>query len=283
MARAARQYGSLVIIATLFYSGMNAFAATNESGVQTKWGYKGDISPAHWGQLSSSFGLCTTGRAQSPINIIKKVEKAPSKLTINYHIADNLSVVDDGTTNLTMGDNQLVIYDGHGLQLNFSKTKIKEFLELDGIKYHLVQLHFHSPSENVLRGQSFPLEIHLVHQSDEGKVAVIGVWVKGGTENPILKQIISHLPKDEHQEHLIEDERINPNDLLPVKRDYYHFTGSLTTPPCAEGVNWVVMTETITASPAQIAILRKAAGGGNARPVQPLNGRIIYLSSGNTP
>lgn len=267
------------IILAVCLAANTALAAPTVDTLSTtvKWGYKGDVSPAHWSQLSPDFALCATGRLQSPINISKKTGKTTDTLKMNYTAADKTTIVNDGTTDLEIGNKKVVILDGHSVQINFSRSKAKDTITLDGEDYHLVQFHFHSPSENEIRGQAYPMEIHFVHQMNH-KVVVIGVFVKGGDKNPALEKIIDHLPKDAHVEHLIDDDRINPVDLFPAKRSYYRFTGSLTTPPCTEGVTWIVMKDAITASPAQIATLRKVADGANARPVQPLFGRSVYLA-----
>lgn len=254
------------------------FAQVNDSSVKIKWAYKGNIGPERWAQLSPDFALCATGKLQSPVNIMRKVKIADHKLAINYQPAP-LIIIDDGTTPLTIGTKQTIIDDGHGIQINFhGDNAAKETIDYAGSTYHLVQFHFHSPSENELHGRAYPLEIHFVHQGDDGKLVVIGVFVQGGNANPVLQQIINNLPKDSGQEHEIANTNINPIDLLPMKKNYYSFMGSLTTPPCIEGVQWILMDDAITASPAQILQIRKAAGGANARPVQPLNHRTINFS-----
>jgi len=256
----------------------NTFA-TNEPVVATKWGYKGSISPAQWGQLNPDFIACSTGKSQSPINIPKKVPKAAGQLVFNY-APSSLDIINDGSTDVTIGNKQMLILDGHGVKVSFPTQVAKESLVLNGKNYRLIQFHFHSPSENTWRGRSFPLEIHFVHQGENGKVIVVGVFVNGGAVNPAIQLLIGHLPAVNGKEYVIKGEQINPSDLLPTTHQYYSFAGSLTTPPCTEGLNWIVLENPITASPAQIAIIRKAAGGENARPVQPLNGRTINFVKG---
>lgn len=251
----------------------NAFAI-DDAAVSTQWGYKGNVGPARWGQLNSDFIACSTGKSQSPINIPKKVPHASGQLAFNYS-SSKLDIVDDGQTDLTIGDKQELILDGRGVQVNFPSQDSKESITLNGKNYRLIQFHFHSPSENTWHGRSFPLEIHFVHQGENGKVAVVGVFVIGGPENMAIQKLAKHIPKVEGKEYTIEGEQINPADLLPATHQYYSFTGSLTTPPCTEGLSWMVLETPITASPAQIAVIRKAAGGANARPVQQLNGRKI--------
>ena len=269
-------YFSLLLLLSACCSSL-AFADMDNSAVTVKWGYKGNISPAFWGRLDPKFSLCATGKSQSPINIPKKVKKAPNALTIHYN-PSVLHIVDDGLTDLIIGKMHELVLDGHGVQLNFSALGNREAITLQGKTYHLVQFHFHTPSETQWHNQAYPLEIHFVHQSDAGEVVVIAVLAKGGNENATLKKIIAHLPQEIGKEVTIPSEHINPEDLLPVHRSYYHFMGSLTTPPCTEGLHWVVMAESITVSPAQIVALKKVVGGVNARPVQPLNGRVVSYS-----
>lgn len=260
-------------IITSFFS-ITAHAAVDDTPVKVKWGYKGNIGPHYWGQLDPSFAVCAEGKSQSPINIPKKVMSANVELKINYNPAP-MVIMDDGATQLEIGKHQTVVNTGHGIQLNFPAGHLKESITFAGKNYRLVQFHFHSPSESEWHDRAFPLEIHFVHQGADGKLAVIGVFVKGGKANPTIQKIVEHLPPYESKEYVISGEQVDPMTLLPAKWDYYHFLGSLTTPPCSEGVQWMVMADTITASPAQIAQLKKAAGGANARPVQPLRDRKI--------
>jgi carbonic anhydrase len=256
---------------------INAYAdaEVNNAAVKVKWSYVGTTGPAHWGMLSSAFELCDTGKMQSPINLGRKRTRSPYDLSVHYHptpmyIGENLD------TNLNIHGAQTITND-HGLQLNFHDDN-KETITLSGKDYELLQFHFHSPSETLWHKQAFPLEIHFVHQGKDGELAVIGVFVKGGEENPVLQQILDHLPEHDHEEYPVKGVNINPGALMPANQRYFYYMGSLTTPPCAEGVQWIVMPEPITASPAQILKIRKASGGTNARPVQPMYGRALYYS-----
>ena len=270
-----------MIIAIFFIIGMNAaFAqAINDAGVKIKWGYKGNIVPVRWAQLDPQFSLCATGKAQSPINITKKTTKATNKLSFHY-TASPLHLVTDGKTDLTLGQNHVEILDGHSVQLNFPTQSAKNTVNFNDVAYRLLQLHFHTPSETEWNNQVFPLEIQFVHQGDNGKVLILAVLVKGGAENAGLKKIIEHLHSEKSKIDILPSSKINPMDLLPAKHNrYYSYAGSLTAPPCTEGVQWVVMADTITATPAQILILRAAMGGANARPVQPLHKRVILYTT----
>ncbi len=254
----------------------NSFAL-NDSSIKTKWGYTGQTGPDHWAQLNPHFSVCSIGKLQSPINIAPKITDKTSKLDIHYMPA-TMIIVDDGYTNLLIGKEQTIINDGHAIQLNFPESNTSEEILFNQDKYQLVQFHMHTPSENTLNGKSFPMEIHFVHQGKNGTLAVIGVFVKLGEENPTLQKIITNLPKEAHKPMQISGEEVSPLNLLPTDQKHYDFNGSLTTPPCAEGVQWIVMQNPITASAEQIAKLKAATHGANARPVQSRNKREIFYS-----
>lgn len=254
----------------------NVNADTNDSAIKVKWGYTGNLGPGFWGQLDPSFAGCSKGQSQSPINIPKKTMKAANALTVNYQPAP-MMIVDDGNTVLALGNAQMMINEGHSIQLNFPDNQIGESITFDGKKYRLIEFHMHTPSETQWRNQGSPLEIHFVHQGDNGQAAVVAVLVKAGEKNSTIQKIIDNLPNDRDKTHTISNLQIDPSTLLPAKQDYYSFMGSLTTPPCTEGLQWIVMANSITASPAQIMKLRKQMGA-NARPVQKLNGRQISYS-----
>ncbi len=267
----------LFICLAAMLSGVAVYADTNDAGANIAWGYAGDKGPQYWAQLSPAFELCAKGNTQSPVNIGKRVAKTPATLSFHYENAP-LIIVDDGLTDLTIEKTQVVIADGHSIQLNFPENKAKEAIMLDDNLYRLKQLHIHEPSEHELQGQSYPMEIHFVHQGNDGKVVMVSVMVLHGASNLALQKIIDHLPPDKGIEHSIEGVQLNPFNLIPRSREYYTYMGSLTVPPCSEGVEWVVMANAMTASSAQIARLRRAMDGDNARLVQPLKKRRIYFS-----
>jgi carbonic anhydrase len=141
--------------------------------------------------------------------------------------------------------------------------------------YELKQFHFHSPSEHQRNGRNAAAEIHFVHADPEGNLAVIGVFVEEGAPHPTVARLWESLPTEEGKVNGL-GQPINATDLLPKARDYYFYQGSLTTPPCTEGVRWVVMKEPITMSAEQIAALKRALHHDNNRPVQPLYGRVVF-------
>lgn len=259
----------LILISTFSY------AATDKTGATISWGYKGNIGPSWWGKLDPGFSLCNTGKRQSPINIPKQTQTINSPEIFTYKPTP-FFIMDDGLTNLTINNTQTIFNDGHTIQVNFAANSAETFI-YNNVKYHLIQFHFHTPSETAMRSQRTPLEVHFVHQADGGKVAVVAVLMESGEANSELQKIVSHLPSDHNVAHEIKGETINPSAFLPSSKAYYAFEGSLTTPPCTEGLQWIVMANTMSASPAQILKLRNVIGN-NARPTQKLFGRTISYS-----
>jgi len=264
---------SVLILALI--ASASAAAETDDSGATIKWSYLGTTGPSHWGMLNSDFELCDAGKSQSPVNIGRDRVPAVYSLKIDYH-QSQLYIADDINTSLQASADKTIVTSDHGLQINIH-DKNKEALSFNDKEYELIQFHFHSPSETLWHKQAFPLEIHFVHQGKSGLLVLV-VLVKAGSENELLQQIINHMPEKEHVEVKVPGVKINPMELLPDNQRYYSFSGSLTTPPCTEGVQWVVMPQPVTASTEQILKIRQAAGGTNARPVQPMNGRILYYA-----
>jgi len=200
--------------------------------------------------------MCKEGKQQSPINIVPTKDTNLTPLDLNY----------------TVGAKS-IINNGHSIQVNVQDGNT---LKLDGKVYKLKQFHFHVPSENNIKGDKFPLEAHFVHVSDDGKIAVIGVMFVEDKENPVLKKAWSKLPKlevgKEDKCGLSADE---VKALMPKNKDYYRFKGSLTTPPCSEGVDWIVYKEPLSVSKEQVNAFFNTFSFPNNRPVQPVNGREI--------
>ena len=232
------------------------------------WHYEGDEGPRHWGQLSPRFAVCGTGRSQSPIDIVTPVSNGaapgfaikvpPASLRIAHH-----EHVADGINN------------GHTIQVTFDDG---DSLRLGDKAYELMQYHFHGPSEHTLNGRHFPMEMHLVHRAADGRLAVVGVLVREGQHNAAFDPIWSRLPREKGVETHYEHITVDVDALLPAKRTSFRYDGSLTTPPCSEGVNWIVLTEPIELDAAQIASFR-ALIHENARPVQPLFGRTVIADT----
>ena len=252
---------------------LQAFAV-NDTAIKIKWEYSGKLGPAYWGELNPDFILCKTGKQQSPIDIPTQVTKGNKKLSIHYQPSP-MVIVNDGVTDLMLGQIETIINDCHGIQLNLATDQ--DTITFDGENYRLVQFHIHIPSENKIHGKSYPLEIHFVHQGENGTIAVIGVVAKLGKANPVVEKIIDNLPKQKDKAQAITGGHIHPGQLIPHPERYYSFMGSLTTPPCAEGIQWIVIQDSLTVSAAQIKKLQTMSGK-NARPIFPINSREIMYS-----
>jgi len=168
-----------------------------------------------------------------------------------------------------------VIDNGHTIQVNYDAGST---VVVDGTSYELKQYHFHAPSEHTVDGQHFPMEMHLVHQSPGGKLAVLGVFIDEGDHNAAFEPVLSNLPDEVGEEIHHENVTVNIDDLIPPSPTTYRYPGSLTTPPCSEGVSWFVDIEPIELSAEQIAQF-KANFYGNNRPVQPLNDRTVFVQA----
>jgi len=232
--------------------------AAGAAAAAPRWSYSGADGPDRWAAISNAFATCGSGHQQSPIDLSAAVSRDLANPQIAYQPSD-ATIVDNG----------------HAVEVDLGRAG--NILTLDGVPYALVQLHFHSPSEHTVDGNSFAIELHLVHQADGGALAVVGVFIAGGAENPALVPVLSAMPSKENREVRLRVP-FDPSTLLPEDRRAYRYTGSLTTPPCSEGVNWVVMAKPITASGQQIAALARALEGNN-RPVQARGDREILLDS----
>lgn len=164
-----------------------------------------------------------------------------------------------------------VVNNGHTVQVGYAPGST---LQLDGTTFELKQFHFHAPSENLIEGKSYPLEGHLVHVSDKEEIAVVAVMFEAGKANPALAAAWGELPAKVGEIQALKAQ-LSAEQLLPENRDYYRFSGSLTTPPCSEGVRWLVMKQPVEVSQAQIDAFKAVMHHPNNRPVQPLNGRVV--------
>lgn len=230
-----------------------SFAATAAPGPH--WTYEGERGPSHWAQLDKGFTECALGHAQSPIDIRDATTKAGAPdLEFRYQ-----------ATPLRL------INNGHTVQINESGAGT---LTIGDRAYTLAQFHFHTPSEERIQGKAYDMVAHLVHKDDSGKLAVVAVLFNTGRENAALKTVFDNMPVAAGPEHTVKDTQFDPADLLPAQHGYFHFQGSLTTPPCSEGVAWYVLKTPVEASRAQIRQLH-ALYPHNARPVQALHGREV--------
>ncbi|MBP5975972.1 carbonic anhydrase [Brasilonema sp. CT11] len=227
-------------------------------GKEVNWGYIGENGSQNWGNLSPEFQLCKTGIQQSPIDLQGAVAAGLSPIEIDYK-----------ETPLR------IVNNGHTIQVNYeSGSSIK----LDDQTYNLVQFHFHDPSEHTIDKKPFDMELHLVHRSEAGALAVIGVLLKQGQHNAALQPIWDAFPNRNEPEQVVKTVKVNAEQFLPKDRKVYRYFGSLTTPPCSQGVNWIVMQQPIEISQNQIQRFADLISI-DARPVQPLNNRFVLRSS----
>jgi carbonic anhydrase len=229
-----------------------------------EWHYEGPARPEQWGTLSPRFAACGAGGAQSPIDLAAPVATAPTealglrlpsaalRIAHHEHVADGIN-------------------NGHTIQVNVDDG---DTLYLGGAAYALVQYHFHHPSEHTLDGRRFPMEMHMVHRSKTGGLAVVGVLIAEGADNPAFAPVWANLPAAKGVETHYAHVQVDVDAMLPAVRTSFRYDGSLTTPPCAEGVQWVVLNVPIELSAAQIQAFTVLIGD-NSRPLQPLNGRSV--------
>jgi carbonic anhydrase len=220
------------------------------------WGYAGADGPEHWGQLDPANSACSLGHMESPIDLRGAKRVVLPELTFDYHPSE-WKIVDNGHTV------QVIVPPGSGMIS-------------DGHRYELVQFHFHHPSEEAISGKHFDMVIHMVHKDPEGHIAVVAVLLADGENNAVIQTLWDSLPKAENEVKPVASE-LDPMQLLPVAHGYYTFQGSLTTPPCTEGVRWFVMKQPLKISVGEERTFAKLFPN-NARPIQPWNGRTVQVS-----
>jgi carbonic anhydrase len=222
------------------------------------WAYEGEGGPEHWGDLSSDFAACKTGTKQTPIDLSTKSEKGKDLKPLAFAYAPiPLQILNNGHT------------------VQVANTSTSSLTNAAG-KWNLAQFHMHASSEHTVDGKSFDMELHLVHKNDKGELLVVGVFLKKGKENKALAAVFDNAPSEVSKEpKAISGAKIDLASLLPAKAAYYTYTGSLTTPPCSEGVNWFVLAAPAEVSDAQIAKFKAVTHGPTNRPVQPAQGRTV--------
>lgn len=247
---------------SLPFNMLSAPRFVSSSGVHgAHWDYSGaQAGPKKWGLLSNEFNICNEGRLQSPINLAGPTyARAAAALDIRYSPGP-----------------VTILNNGHTIQVSVAKDGCHAVV--DGERFDLLQIHFHTPSENTIDGVRYPMEVHAVHKSKkDGKLKVMGIMVKEGKEHhPMAQAIWDHMPHTPHTEHTPADIAVYLADFFPKNRTHLRFAGSLTTPPCTEGVEWFVFSEPIEFSAEQIKRFRDVYPY-NARPLQAQNGRPILL------
>lgn len=229
-------------------------AAGASQASEVQWGYIGKGGPEHWGKLDPAFAICEQGKNQSPVNLTGFVEAELEPITFSY-------------TGLVTE----VVNSGRTIEANYTAGST---IQVAGKTFELKQFHFHSPGEHTLNGDSLPLEGYFVHEAQDGSVAVIAVMYTLGEENQGIARLWKQMPNKSGQKAAMASQ-VRAEDLMPEERDYYRYNGSLTIPPCLEGVIWMVMKQTVSVSREQVDEFGKIMHHSNSRPVQPLNARVI--------
>ena len=249
--------------------GPSAVSTTTAAGAHEKsakgkahWGYTGAIGPEAWSRLSAEFATCGKGRRQSPIDLVDRDFSPLSLERVRFDYAPAAFQV---------------VHNGHTVEVRPAGANQ---IVARGKDYKLLQFHFHHPAEERFNGKGFALDAHFVHRADDGELAVVTVLFEEGAANPELQRIWDYMPLDSNDRvGSGEGVTFNPVSMLPANRaNHLQYIGSLTTPPCTEGVVWIVLRQPVTASSEQIALFRKVVGM-NARPVQPVNGRLIKAAN----
>lgn len=246
----------------------DSMVAQKESGgEEDHWAYHGANGPSAWPTLNPEFSDCGEGLHQSPIDLAnaEAVEGSSIQreyLTSTLRIAHREHLVD-------------VINNGHTIQVTYDEGST---LEIDGTPYDLKQFHFHTPSEHTVEGIRFAMEMHFVHATADGQLAVLGVLFLEGEENPVFRNVIMALPDSPGDEAHFDDVIIDVDEFFPLDNRAYRYQGSLTTPPCSESVIWLVALQPVEISAAQAEEFSRRLGD-NHRPIQSINDRNIQVVS----
>lgn len=240
---------------------LKAKAATDAHGgaahAAVHWSYEGEGGPMNWGKLNPANAKCDSGERQSPIDIRDGIRVALDPLNFDYKDS-RFSVLDNG----------------HTIQTTLSPGN---YINVSGRNYELLQFHFHRPSEERINGKGFEMVLHLVHKDSDGKLAVVALLMQRGKANNLVQSVWNNLPLEKN-EVVNALSSMDLSQILPARREYFTYMGSLTTPPCSEGVLWLVLKEPIEISSEQIAIFSRLYPM-NARPIQNSSGRLIKESN----
>jgi carbonic anhydrase len=229
---------------------------------KTPWSYEGATGAAHWSDLDPEYAACNVGKEQSPIDIRNAEKVKLPAIRFEYK----------------SGPLKYLINNGHTIRVNYHDSPGSgNFLIAGGKRYQLTQFHFHRPSEEYIHGKPYDMVVHLMHEAGDGKVAGVAVLLHAGSANATIQQIWEHMPKTPGKEQEIAGVAVDPAGLLPGDTGYYTYMGSLTAPPCSEGVTWFVLKTPVDISPEEINAFAKLYPR-DVRPLQPLNGRVVKES-----
>lgn len=241
---------------TAAVTGHTAKTGADAHGGEAHWAYEGEVGPQAWGKLKPDFNVCALGKRQSPINIEdgNTLQGPAEPILFNY-----------------TSSNGTVLNNGHTIQVDVQGDNT---ITVRGSRYKLLQFHFHTPSEEQVNGKRAAMVAHLVHKNDDGQLAVVAVLLEPGVANPLIDKVWTYMPLEVNDRVRMPRELLNLNELLPTDQRYFQFMGSLTTPPCTEGVLWTVLKQPMQISRAQYKLFTQLYAN-NARPVQALNGRPV--------
>ena len=220
------------------------------------WSYEGEGAPLNWGKLKADYATCASGQRQSPIAIEDNDTLRGPAEAIQFSYAPS-----KGT----------VLNNGHTIQVNVYG---ENSLTVRGSTYQLLQFHFHHPSEERINGQSYPMVGHFVHRNELGQLAVLAVLLEAGEPNALIQKVWTHMPLDVNDSVRMPPDLIHVGEILPKDQRYYQYIGSLTTPPCTEGVLWLILKQPVSIGREQLRLFGQLYAN-NARPVQPLHGRPV--------
>ncbi len=271
--------GLMLASLTLPITGLYAETQHTSAAHVVHWGYSGAANPAKWAGISNKFTLCGSGRRQSPVDI--KDEKSATLYSLRFQYRSvPLKVINNGHTLQANYDTargeQTVNIDGKAYPVH-AKPVYNSTLMVGNVPYKLLQFHFHSPSEHARKGERYAMEVHLVHKNANGNLAVVSVLLKQGRQNPTLQKVLDNVSGNINEVNTIDDVSVSAADLLPRNHQLFHYSGSLTTPPCSENVNWFVMKRPMTVSRDQVNRFVKLMGK-NARPLQGMHWRSMLVS-----
>jgi len=238
-----------VLVACSMYGLSNDLGAAEN----TAWGYSGGIAPDKWSTLSDDYAICSSGRRQSPVDLVEPIRANIEIARPLWRPVEKARVENNGHT--------IDVHMPEGLNTLFEDRT-----------FTLLQVHFHATSEHTIAGHHYPMEAHFVHRADDGDLLVLGVFIDYGEKNTVLEKVWNVMPKSAGEEVVLDS--FTPQMLLPGDSGHFRYSGSLTTPPCTENVSWVVYSKPISASSDQIAAFKDVFGKNN-RPTQGLNRRLI--------
>lgn len=247
---------SFALMPVALLAAVGALTACTSSSEHAHWSYQGETGPAFWGELSPEWRMAHEGRAQSPINLARDNAVDANLPALRFTTAPTTIVAKD---------------NGHTIQWN---SRGVNTLTIGKDVYLLKQFHFHAPSEHAVDGKHYPVELHFVHANAQGNLAVVAVMLNPSTRGSgAYEALVRTIPESGREG---APAQFNPYALLPHSRTYATYSGSLTTPPCTEGVRWIVLTNPARVGSDQIASFTETYSG-NARPIQPVNGRLVLV------